>query len=71
MEYSKQFSYKGITIMFDKIETDKNYPNNYILIRTGNLRPVAFIPKLKLTTDVITVSDTYKIVSFGFTNNKF
>lgn len=68
MEYSKQFIHNGITIFFDKIENDKNYPLNYILVRKNSTRPVAFIRKRKLKADVFNVSDTYSIVSFEFDN---
>lgn len=67
MEYSKQFNYRGITIIFDKLEYSEQYPTFYSATRKGNLRPVAFIPKRKLIcTGILTVSDTYKIASFTF-----
>ena len=66
MEYIKQFDYEGITILFDKFVTNKEYPTFYIPIKYKKELPV-FIPKLKLKcTGILKVNDGYKVASFGF-----
>jgi len=67
MEYSKQFDYEGITILFDTLAISKEYPTFYIATRKGNHKVSAFIPKRKLKcTGVLKVSDNYSVVSFTF-----
>lgn len=65
MEYSKQFNYQGITILFDKLERNKQYPTFYMA--TKNDRVVAYIPIRKIVCNGITrVSDKYSVASFTF-----
>ena len=67
MQYSKHFEHDGITIIFDKLELSKEYPNQYIIIRKGNMKASAFIEKRKIkVTSIQKVSDTFSVAVFGF-----
>lgn len=66
MKYRKQFDHEGITILFDKLITEKEFIAVYIPVKNNKQLPV-FIPKRKLKcTGILKVSDSYSVVSFGF-----
>lgn len=65
MEYSKQFNYHGITILFDKIERNKQYPSFYVATRKGIV--VGYIPIRKIICNgMVRVDEKYSVVSFTF-----
>jgi hypothetical protein len=66
MKYSKHFEHKGITVIFDKLETNKEYPTDYIALRSGNDKPTVFIPKKKFEVIRTLETESIKIFTFGY-----
>lgn len=67
MQYSKHFETEdGLVIIFDKLETSREYPLFYAAVREGNKKHSVYIPKKKFKLARTLGTGTIKILTFIF-----